>query len=202
MSCCRFVEESQILTSSGDATCILWDVESEDQISRFRGHESDVMSVSPSPTEPNIFVTGSCDANACVFDKRVASPVQTFGETMDAHESDINAVKFLRNGNAFVTGSDDCTCRLFDLRAYAELSCFSEPSIICGVTSVDVSRSGRILFAGYDNSDCIAWDMLYWNKNGTTRLGAHENKVSCLEVDPSGAALCTGSWDALLRVWC
>jgi WD40 repeat protein len=29
----------------------------------------------------------------------------------------------------------------------------------------------------------------------------HENRVSCLGVSPSGDALCTGSWDALLKIW-
>ena len=27
LSCCRFISESQILTSSGDSTCMLWDIE-------------------------------------------------------------------------------------------------------------------------------------------------------------------------------
>ena len=29
----------------------------------------------------------------------------------------------------------------------------------------------------------------------------HENRVSCLGVSPSGDALCTGSWDTLLKIW-
>ena len=28
----------------------------------------------------------------------------------------------------------------------------------------------------------------------------HENKISCLGVNPNGTALCTGSWDTLLKV--
>ena len=27
LSCCRFIDERKIITSSGDATCILWDIE-------------------------------------------------------------------------------------------------------------------------------------------------------------------------------
>ena len=29
----------------------------------------------------------------------------------------------------------------------------------------------------------------------------HENRVSCLGVSPTGDALCTGSWDTLLKIW-
>lgn len=28
LSCCRFIDEASIVTSSGDSNCILWDVES------------------------------------------------------------------------------------------------------------------------------------------------------------------------------
>jgi len=31
-------------------------------------------------------------------------------------------------------------------------------------------------------------------------LAAHENRVSCLGVSSDGHALCTGSWDCLLKV--
>jgi WD40 repeat protein len=53
--------------------------------------------------------------------------------------------------HSFVTGSDDSTCRLFDMRAYAQLNCFTSKQIQCGITSVAASKSGRLLFAGYDD---------------------------------------------------
>ena len=55
-----------MLTSSGDATCNLWDTEQGRPVRIFRDHGADVMSVSVSKTDPNIFVSGSCDALALV----------------------------------------------------------------------------------------------------------------------------------------
>ena len=43
LSCCRFIDDRQILTSSGDATCILWDVETGSKVTQFTEHEGDVM---------------------------------------------------------------------------------------------------------------------------------------------------------------
>lgn len=37
LSCCRFLDDSQIVTSSGDMTCALWDVETGQQIVTFNG---------------------------------------------------------------------------------------------------------------------------------------------------------------------
>ncbi len=49
----------QLLTSSGDSTTKLWDVESNTPIQTFQGHQADVMDIDISPSEAgNIFVSG------------------------------------------------------------------------------------------------------------------------------------------------
>ncbi|KAI8143283.1 guanine nucleotide-binding protein subunit beta [Fennellomyces sp. T-0311] len=194
LSCCRFINDRQILTASGDKTCMLWDIDAGVKTEEFADHSNDVMSLSLGPN-PNVFVSGACDSTAKVWDIRTKRCVQTFV----GHESDVNAVQFFPNGDAFATGSDDASCRLFDLRADCELAVYSHESILCGITSVDFSVSGRLLFGGYDDYNCNVWDTLKGERVGV--LQAHENRVSCLGVAGDGMALCTGSWDATLRVW-
>ena len=191
LSCCRFINDRRIITSSGDMTCMLWDIESGSKVTEFADHLGDVMSISINPTNQNIFVSGACDAFAKLWDIRTGKAVQTFA----GHESDINAIQFFPDGNAFGTGSDDTTCRLFDIRADRELntyqvcltiriltfmSCCQCPlhfycssmlpvqwrlftmtnvivqsdQVLCGITSVAFSVSGRLLFAGYDDFEC------------------------------------------------
>jgi len=73
---------------------------------------------------------------------------------------------------------------------------------VCGITSVDVSKSGRLLFAGYDDFNCFVWDITKPPENAKVySLQDHENRVSCLGVDATGKALCSGSWDCLLKVF-
>lgn len=168
LSSCRFLNDRRILTSSGDMTCVLWDIETGTKITDFADHLGDVMSLSINPIDQNMFVSGACDAFAKVWDIRQQRCTQTFA----AHDSDINAVQFFPNGNAVGTGSDDASCRLFDLRADRELQSYpvslppttapraelmltrkqvNEP---IGITSVAFSVSGRLLFAGYDDFEC------------------------------------------------
>uniref|UniRef100_A0A8W4FMS9 G protein subunit beta 1 n=1 Tax=Sus scrofa TaxID=9823 RepID=A0A8W4FMS9_PIG len=163
LSCCRFLDDNQIVTSSGDTT---W-----------------------------LFVSGACDASAKLWDVREGMCRQTF----TGHESDINAICFFPNGNAFATGSDDATCRLFDLRADQELMTYSHDNIICGITSVSFSKSGRLLLAGYDDFNCNVWDALKADRAGV--LAGHDNRVSCLGVTDDGMAVATGSWDSFLKIW-
>lgn len=106
--------------------------------------------------------------------------------------------RFFPSGDAFASGSDDASCRLFDLRADRELNQYTHDNVLCGITSVAFSASGRILFAGYDDFNCNVWDTLKGERVGV--LAGHENRVSCLGVSSDGMALCTGSWDSTLKV--
>jgi guanine nucleotide-binding protein G(I)/G(S)/G(T) subunit beta-1 len=106
LSCCRFLNDRQIVTSSGDMTCMLWDIEAGVRMTEFSDHTGDVMrytflnlhvlrsihlshpSLSLGPTQ-NVFVSGACDATAKLWDIRTGKATQTFV----GHESDINAVQ-------------------------------------------------------------------------------------------------------------
>ena len=69
----------------------------------------------------NLFVSGSSDGSAKIWDLRSPTPTQSFGIS----NSDVNSVKVFPDGNAFATGSDDGLIRLFDLRSDCELGHYS-----------------------------------------------------------------------------
>jgi len=199
LSCCRFVdkEDAEIITSSGDSTCILWDIKTKVPKAVFHDHAGDVMSVSIS--SESVFVSGSCDAKAKLWDIRQQDNRTACVKTFQGHESDINSVSFFPNGQAFGTGSDDSSCRLYDIRAYRQLNKFCEADVLCGITSIAFSKSGSLLFGGYDDFNCYVWNTVSGVLEQT--LSGHDNRVSCLGVSSDGQALCTGSWDTLLKIW-
>ena len=88
LSCCRFISDRQIVTSSGDMSCFLWDIDAGIKTLEFTDHTGDVMSLSLS-TDKNVFVSAACDATSKIWDVRTGRCVQTF----TGHESDINAVQ-------------------------------------------------------------------------------------------------------------
>lgn len=82
-------------------------------------------------------------------------------------------LQYFPSGYAFATGSDDATCRLFDIRADQEVGMYSHDNIICGITSVAFSKSGRLLLAGYDDFNCNVWDSLRQERAGEEILLLH-----------------------------
>ncbi|XP_076012410.1 guanine nucleotide-binding protein subunit beta-5b-like [Genypterus blacodes] len=195
VSGCTFTNsDMQILTSSGDGTCALWDVESGQLLQSFHGHTADVLSLDLAPSETgNTFVSGGCDKKANVWDMRSGQNIQSF----ESHDSDINCVKYYPSGDAFASASDDGTCRFFDLRADREVAVYQKDSIIFGASSVDFSMSGRLLFSGYNDYTINIWDVLKGTR--VSMLFGHENRVSRVRVSPDGTALCSASWDSTLR---
>eukprot|EP00058_Branchiostoma_floridae_P016024 XP_002601512.1 hypothetical protein BRAFLDRAFT_230620 [Branchiostoma floridae] len=195
MSCCRFVKSGyQILTCSGDCTCALWDVDSSQLMQSFHGHISDVLCLDISPVHCRTFLSGSSDKTASLWDIRTGLCVHSF----DGHDGDINGVKFFPTGESFVTASDDGTCRLYDLRADREVALYTKDCMIFAATCVDISKSGKLMFAGYNDYTVNVWDVLKCVRVG--RIYAHDNKVTCLQRSPDGTAVCSGSWDTTLKV--
>jgi len=195
LSCCRFISDAEILTSSGDSTCMLWDVPKHTAVHCFEGHFGDVMCVS---VAGNTFVSSSVDATSKLWDLRAKGSNSMCIKTFRGHESDINSVAFFPDGQSFATGADDYTCRLFDIRAIAQMNKYTLPNIQWGITSVAFSQSGRLLYAGYDNNECRIWDTALAT---VVAKVDHTNRVSCLGLNCDGKALATGSWDTMLRIW-
>ncbi|GAX21992.1 guanine nucleotide-binding protein G(I)/G(S)/G(T) subunit beta-1 [Fistulifera solaris] len=208
ISCCRFLSEDKILTSSGDSTCIRWDIATGTPLNTFAEHTADVMFLSIKPEDNNVFVSCSVDKTVKVWDVRAPrSSMQTF----KCHNDDINAIEFMpTDGNAFATCSQDNSVCLFDIRACNVLNRFGNQNSGStessmpeeGYTSLAFSRSGRLIFCGHSDGSVLAYDVLSEKKTSTFTInGAHDRVVSCVGVSPKGDALCTGSWDGLLKIW-
>ena len=197
LSCCSFIGgDQQLLTGSGDGTCILWDVEGERAERTFRTIGTQVMCLDINPANPwSVFGTGCSDNIARIYDIRTGNCEMMF----DGHVSDINTIRFLPSGDCFISGSDDSTCRLYDMRSDQELQVFARDCIIFGVSSVDTSQSGRVLFSAHDDSTINIWDMIH-GKRMTTFLNFHDDKITRLRVSPDGFAVATSSWDTSIKI--
>jgi len=195
LSCCKFLSEQQILTCSGDWTCILWDIQGSTKIQEFRAHEQDVISMSVT-LDKKSFVSGGCDSSARVWDIGSGKCAQSFW----IPEGDINTVSYFPSYMAFAAGAEDGITRLFDIRSDRELQSYQPDGPKSGVTSSGFSYSGRYLFTGCDDNNVQVFDTLTGKKVWTLD-GGHDQRVSCLAVNSEGSAISTGSWDNSLKIW-
>ena len=205
VSGCRFISESHILTSSGDSTCLRWDVSRGRVLDTFSEHTADAMALSLRPHDPNVFASASVDQTVKVWDIR--TPDKS-AYTFSGHTSDVNDVAFMphNDSHTLASCSEDGTVRVWDMRCYSTVAKFGSPVDTSALdqsgswTSIGFSGSGRLLFAGHAEASVSVMDVIsgksvaQWNQ-------AHEGHISCLGVSPNGDALCTGSWDYTLKIW-
>ena len=201
-----------------DALAKVWDLKMDGSCRTFNGHESDINAVSffgdgmafSTGTHNHLQLGTALGARARKSDAPFWRPARAPPAlsaarranflTASAHAHTITLQPHpLRLPLLFCTGSDDASCRLFDMRCHAEMKQYTHDKILCGITSVAHSISGRFLFAGYDDFNCYVWDTLTGKQIGC--LAGHDNRVSCLGVCQDGSALCTGSWDSFIKIW-
>ncbi|CAL8088327.1 unnamed protein product [Calicophoron daubneyi] len=197
VGCLRYVDEQHLLTSSGDKTCAYWDIENAKLVTSYRGHANDVTAIALSKQQqPNTFVSSSSDRTCRLWDMRMGEAVGYY----EGHQQDVNGVDFFPvSSYAFVSSSDDGSCRLWDIRADQAIGVYIDDVIDCGSSSVAVSKSGRLLIAGYDDFNCHVWDLLREERVGI--LSLHENRVSCVTISENGSGVATGSWDTTCLIW-
>ncbi|VDD74070.1 unnamed protein product [Mesocestoides corti] len=190
-----YIDEIKLLSASGDKTLKLWDMEKGELVSSFSGHTNDVNCVRVSCTNKNLAVSVSSDYTCRTWDLRSAKCAQLF----EGHEQDVNGVDIFPNGQAFATSSDDTSCRLWDIRSDQAIAAYVDELIQCGSTCVALSRSGRVLIAGYEDFNCHVWDVLREERVGI--MSDHDARVSSIAINGVGNAIVTGSWDSLCYVW-
>eukprot|EP01083_Nonionella_stella_P218243 782780_1 len=199
VSCNRFIDNQHILTSSGDSTCILWDIEYQQPIAVFNGHNGDVESIAHNYNTNNTFISGSIDMNAKVWDYRLKSSKSCIN-TFTGHVSDINYVSWFPDYKSFGTASDDGCCRLFDIKSYQTLNIYGNKlKEANAATCIDFSKSGYYMTTAYDEGPmCIAWNTVTAKIENIIQ---HQTRVSSLQFQPNGNSLVTGCWDKNLRIW-
>ena len=206
VTCVRFIEtDAQLLSSSTDCSCVLWDTNKLQPASEFKGHRGEVTCVSvnedPSAANLSCFLTSSLDSSILLWDRRICSaPIAAFSPGCALRD-----VQFFPDGFCFLSGGDDGVTRLFDLRSHRQLNFYcievssNNNTVHSPIHSIAVSRSGRFVFVVAEMPQCYMFNSISGRLVHT--LKGHEDRVTCVAVAHDGYAVATGSADQTVRIW-
>lgn len=125
ISDCKFINDDQVITGSGDMKNIMWDLRKEGKVREFIEHSGDILCLDAFPAtdrlNSNLFISGGCDGYCKVWDLRMKSSAQS----LFISNYDINSVKIFPQGQSIITGLDNGVIKLFDLRSDCEISSYS-----------------------------------------------------------------------------
>jgi WD40 repeat protein len=95
---------------------LLWDLEADNQVRTFAGHNGPISSVAFSP-DGEYLLTASWDRKAILWNVASGKRIHTF----EGHGELISSAVFCPRGRCVLTGSSDGTCRLWDTQSGQEL---------------------------------------------------------------------------------
>lgn len=122
-----FLDETQLLSASGDMTCALWDIPKAKRVREYADHLGDVLALTlpnsncKNAKDTNIFASCGADGYVYIWDIRTPSNIQSFF----VGDSDVSTIRFFKDNNSILAGSDDGSINMFDLRSDCHLASYS-----------------------------------------------------------------------------
>ncbi|KAK3570338.1 hypothetical protein QTP86_017280 [Hemibagrus guttatus] len=178
-------ETGNTFVSGGcDKKANVWDMRSGQNIQSFDNHESDINAVRYYPSG-DAFATASDDATCRLYDLRADREMAVYSKESVIFGA--SSVDFSLSGIILVIMHNIGIILL--ITRYI--------GIILVITHYVGIKTGRLLFAGYNDYTINIWDVLKGTRAAI--LYGHENRVSKVRVSPEGTAFCSASWDNTLR---
>jgi guanine nucleotide-binding protein G(I)/G(S)/G(T) subunit beta-1 len=205
VSCAKFVDKREILSSSGDGTLACWDVSrgAKAPVAVFREHTADVSACDVSSSARDVFASCSTDGTVKFWDKRSGS---TTGTVRLSEGDDLSQIGFVPGSSTTVAcsvagegrGENHGQFLVIDARAMAKLTSFrGTASKRFECTSVAWSGSGRLLFGGTTDDDNPK-NLLVFDVNGgkdaTQKLKTGDLRTSDVAVSKDGCGVAGANW--------
>ena len=162
---------------SGTGVITLWDVKSQEETVRLRGHTrwSNALTFSP---DGRTLASGSHDRTVKLWDVSSGTMIVSLG----AHRDIVNSVAFSTDGRRLASGSEDTTVKLWNIVTQTEVTTLEEHSN--PVRSVAFSPNGATLASGVADGNVILWDVD--TRTSIARYTVDSGMVDSVAYSPNG----------------
>jgi dynein assembly factor with WDR repeat domains 1 len=113
-------------------------------------------------------------------------------KVLKAHVLPLTNCCFNKNGDKFLTGSYDRTCKVWDTMTGKEQVSLEDHKNVVYTMAFNVPYGDRIVTGSFDRTAKI------WNTNTGEllhTLKGHKMEIVCVNFDPNGILVATGSMD-------
>lgn len=186
------------ISASADGSVRFWDKRLPKSLHSIHLVSQDITALTQLP-DGHCFVSGDERGICQLYDIRSLCPVETY---------DIRA-QFETKRKATTLGFDSASADVLQRPmppvppSPGSAKSLADSYNIAGITSLDLSKSGRIMYACYADYGCISWDL--FQKKIIEKIGvghsAHQDRISHVRVSRDGQGLATASWDSTIKIW-
>jgi len=204
ITCCSFLSTEFMITGSDDSTLLLWDLEQTGRnLVKYSDHTFEVQCLDVFNRDSNVIASGGNDATVRIWDIRMKQPCL---RVFDKSQTGISSVRFMPNNvNTLAMGRDDSTINLIDLRTLGKIGTYREKGNIDSISSMQFSKSARLLFSCSANSQKIKiWDTLTMEKAGEIKdIGTEPipDGIKSISLSQTGEYLVSGGKQGTIAIW-
>lgn len=207
-----------LATGGADATVILWDVATREQIAVLNEHKAEVKSLAFSPNG-RLLASGSWDGSVILWDVQAhrmlgeplrSQPLATSSGDRAARADDearVFAVAFSADGKKLASASQDNTITFWDPQTRRKVGDPLRDSLVHHLLSMDLAsdgnavvsatREGTITLRTWQPEHSTAWASRTLASGGAAVLSVAFNPSS----DASSRSLASASWDGTAVLW-
>jgi WD40 repeat protein len=176
-----------------DNAVVLWDIQQNDEIALFEGHEGQVTAVEYSP-DGNTLISGDSLGTIIIWDLNTYTQIQS----IDAHELQINDLAYNSDGSAFASVGRDGTLTIWDSNDFSSIVSMTDQDI--RLTTVKYDRlNGSYLIVGASTGEVMV--LASTTLSEIVRFQAHDLPISDLAYSHNNNFIVTGSTDGNVRIW-
>lgn len=217
ISALRYIDENTLASVGGDGDLRVWDCQSAESTSVFKGHKRDATCISISGKGASAkLASGSMDGTVRVWDQRagVASHVfecanpSSHGMIQEkdvASLPEVGAVSFFPSGDIIACGASDGSVRTFDLRSSKLVETLHAPSKAAARCSgIAWSNSGRALYTANVDGTLGIWEAFGKNAGYVHSVkmdSVGKQPMSGLAMSPDGSSIAVPCHDQSVRVF-
>jgi WD40 repeat protein len=191
----HYVDESTVISSSGDKSAIVWDIQKRTKVLQTE-HPSDCLCVTGLKSNTNLFLTGCIDGTVKLWDIRTGKCEKVFAP----RQGDINKIAVMNNDTTFGVACENDHAVICDLRTTAPLN--SLELLTQGgsgaAKSIAFSSSGALTFVGFFCGSVVAYNTI---SKATIDKADFSACVSDIAMNSSGTALAVSSWNNTIRIY-
>ncbi|KAF9405228.1 hypothetical protein BGZ94_003686 [Podila epigama] len=184
----------RLASGSVDKTARIWNPErsSDPRHSQeLRGHTDSVDQLRWDPTHPDHLATASCDKTVRIWDARSGKSIHT----IDTGGQNIN-ISWSPDGQNIAVGNKDDKISIIDTRTF-QIEKTAQFKV--EVNEIGWNPQGNLFFLTTGQGHIKVLE--YPSMKEIRIMEAHTANCYCLEFDPRGRYLATGSADAMVNLW-
>ena len=193
---------NHIISCSADKTVSVWDANKGVRVRKFTDHEGIVNCLAVAKNDPCLFISGSDDCTAKIWDSRTKWAVQSI-----EHEYQVTSIAMADDGRCFFTGSIDNIIRKFNLTEDSHTPDISMEGHMDTITGLAISPDGSYLLSNAMDSTLRKWDVRPFATGDRCLMfyeGVHHGAEKGLlkaSWSADGEMVSCGSADRIVHIW-